>query len=258
MNTQTQVKIFGLVSLVSLALSATLGAQQLLQQPAEPATTAHFKTLSVERLNVVEADGTVKLLLTNTERFPVTEEVNGRILNEDRKKRAGMLFFNEEGMEAGGFIFDGSRNEQGHSAGMSLTFDKYDGDQVMQLLTVDEQRGERRIVRSGLAFNDRPELETQQKVRDIQRELAQIEDRQLRRQKYMEYQQQGYLGGATRVLLGKTSQANNGLFLFASDGSPRAMFYVDEQDEVQLQFFNAAGEITHSWTAGAATEQAPQ
>ena len=249
MQQHTELKLLRLGLVASLMLSAGVLINQLQTSP-----TTHFETLSVERLNVVEADGTVKLLITNTERFPVTETVNGRILNEDRKKRSGMLFFNEEGMEAGGFIFDGSKTEEGHSAGLSLTFDQYDGDQVMQLLTTDTKRGDRRSVRSGLAFNDRPEHETQAKVREIMRELSGIEDRHLRREKYLAYEEQGLIGGSTRVLLGKTGQQNNGLFLFASDGSPRAMFYVDHNDQVQLQFMNAQGEVTHEWTTATPSE----
>lgn len=225
----------------SLAMAGTALYNTTVEQPN------HFETLNVERINIVEADGTVKLLITNTERFPTTEEVNGRVLNETRKKRSGMLFFNEEGMEAGGLIFDGSKNEQGHSSGLSLTFDQYNGDQVMQLLTTDQQRGDQRRVSSALVFNDRPEHETQDKVREVMREIEQIEDPAVRRAKIQEYQEQGIIGGSTRLLLGKTGSQNNGLFLFAKDGSPRAMFYVDANDQVQLQFMNDKGEVTHSW-----------
>ena len=104
--------------------------------------SAKFSSLDVERINVVEADGTVKMVITSADRFPTgTDTVNGRILNESRKKRAGMLFFNEEGIEAGGFIYDGQKTQGGHSAGMSLTFDQYNGDQVMQILTTDSKKG---------------------------------------------------------------------------------------------------------------------
>ena len=244
MKLNNEIKLLRVVAFSSLALSTALFTMGMKSD-----NHARFDTLTVERINVVEADGTVKMLLTNTARFPTTEEVNGKVLNEDRKKRSGMLFFNEEGKEAGGFIYDGSKNEHGHSAGMSLTFDKYDGDQVMQLLTVDEKRGDKRIVRSGLAFNDRAEFETQDRTREIMRELSQISDKAERRKKTSEYEAQGLIGGAPRILLGKTSSQNNGLFLFAKDGTPRAMFYVDEHDQVQLQFMNAKGEVTHSWSA---------
>lgn len=243
MKIENEIKVLRGSVLACLTLSAVI-----LTTGMKTDNSARFETLSVERLNIIEADGTVKMLLTNTTRFPVTEEVNGKVLNEDRKKRSGMLFFNEEGTEAGGFIYDGRKNEHGHSAGMSLTFDKYDGDQVMQLLTVDEKRGDRRVIRSGLAFNDRAEFETQDRTREIMRELAQISDRSTRQAKVAEYEQQGLIGGAPRILLGKTASQNNGLFLFAKDGSPRAMFYVDEHDEVQLQFINSKGNITHTWS----------
>ncbi|MDP4945503.1 MAG: hypothetical protein NWQ42_06485 [Alishewanella sp.] len=247
MKIEHEVKVLRVTALTSLVLSLSLCLMGM-----KSSNDGRFETLTVERLNIIEADGTVRMLLTNTARFPTTEEVNGKVLNEDRKKRAGMLFFNEEGMEAGGFIYDGAKNANGHSAGMSMTFDKYDGDQVMQLLTVDEQRGDKRIIRSGLAFNDRPAAETQDGVRKIMRELAQITDQSLKRQKIQEYQDAGLIGGAPRILLGKTAQQNNGLFLFAKDGSPRAMFYVDENDEVQLKFMDAAGEVTRSWSSTAA------
>lgn len=243
MKVENEIILLRIAVIASLALSAVV-----LTTGMKGSNNGRFETLSVERLNIIEADGTVKMLLTNTARFPTTEVVNGKVLNEDRKKRSGMLFFNEEGIEAGGFIYDGSKTERGHSAGMSLTFDKYDGDQVMQLLTVDEKRGDKRVIRSGLAFNDRPEFETQDRTREIMRELAQITDEAEWHKKVKEYEQQGLVGGAPRILLGKTTEQNNGLFLFAKDGSPRAMFFVDEHDEVQLQFLNSKGEVTHTWS----------
>src|SRR5690554_7095019 len=82
-----------------------------------------------------------------------------------------MLFFNEEGIECGGFIYDGKKTENGHSSGLSLTYDQYDGDQVMQLMTTDYQQGDKRIVSSGLAFNDRPKKESQLKTFKILRKL---------------------------------------------------------------------------------------
>lgn len=210
----------------------------------------HFESLNVERINIVENDGTIKLIITNTSRFPTGQEkVNGRINNEDRKKRSGMLFFNEDGIEAGGFIFDGKKTDDGHSSGLSLTFDQYDGDQVMQLLTTDFQNGDERIVRSGLSFRDRPPHETQDLLRKISAELNQITDEKKREEKINEYIEKGYIGGAQRLLIGKTENKNNGLFLFAQDGSPRASFYVDQNDQVKLLIFNAKGEVESSWPA---------
>jgi hypothetical protein len=211
------------------------------------AAAEQFKTINVERINIVEPDGTVKMVITNANDFPTgSEAVNGRIVNKTRKKRSGMLFFNEEGMESGGLIYDGRKDGEGHSSGLSLTYDQYDGDQVMQLITTDAAKGDKRSVSSALVFNDRPEKETQLKTAEIMDELENITDSAERRKKYMAYREQGFLGGAPRVMLGKTRSENNGLFLFAKDGSPRAMFYVDNNDEVKFDIYNAKGEVVHS------------
>ncbi len=239
------VKIVGLVAGVIVIMSFLMSLVVLANYEYPQVMQSRFTTIDVERINIVEPDGTVKMVITNVDQFPNgNEEINGRVVNKTRKKRAGMLFYNEDGIESGGLIYDGRKKDDGHSAGLSLTYDQFDGDQVMQLLTTDQGKGDKRRVTSALMFNDRPAQETQLQTAAIMEELEQIEDRQLRRQKYQEYKDAGLLGGATRVLLGKTRSENNGLFLFGKDGSPRAMFYVDQNDQVKLEIFNEKGEVS--------------
>ncbi len=207
-----------------------------------------FDTIDVQRINIIEPDGTVKMVITNVSQFPNGKsEVNGRILNEERKKRSGMLFFNEDGIECGGLIYDGQKGVNGHSAGLSLTYDQYDGDQVMQLLTTDYKKDDKRRVSSALVFNDRGANETQEGIQEITEELQLIEDRNERRAKYKEYMEKGMIGSTPRILLGKTGSENNGLFLFGDNGSPRAMFYVDKDNNVKLEVFDDEGNVTNSW-----------
>lgn len=209
-----------------------------------------FEEIDVQRINIVEPDGTVKLIITNVDRFPNGEtKINHRNTNAGRKKRSGMLFFNEDGIESGGFIYDGQKDENGHSAGLSLTYDQYDGDQVMQLLTTDHKKGDRRMVSSSLVFNDRPAGESQQKTREIMLELEELRknDPAAAQRKYKEYEAQGYIGGAPRVMLGKTRSENNGLFLFDDKGRPKAMFYVDKENKAKLDFFDDEGKIIASF-----------
>jgi len=207
-----------------------------------------FGTIDVERINIVESDGTVKMIITNVEEFPNgTATVNGREVTKDRKKRSGMLFFNEDGIECGGFIYDGAKDENGHSSGLSLTYDQYDGDQVMQLKTIDFKKGEERMVSSSLIFNDRTENLTQQEVTQVMQEIELIEDKKLRIQKYKEYADQGLIGATPRIVLGKTGSQNNGLFLFGENGETKAMFYVDRHNNVKLEVYDDEGKITNSW-----------
>ncbi|MFN3848078.1 MAG: hypothetical protein ACK4NY_01560 [Spirosomataceae bacterium] len=209
-----------------------------------------FGEIDVERINIVEKDGTVKMVITNVERFPNgSDKINGRPTNEQRKKRSGMLFFNEDGIECGGFIYDGQKKANGHSAGLSLTYDQYDGDQVMQLLTEDYQEGDKRLVTSGLMFNDRATKESQQKTAQIMKELDELaqKDPKAADEKYKLYESQGLIGGAPRLLIGKSRSENNGLFLFDKKGMPKAMFYVDKDNNAKLDFFDEKGNILASF-----------
>lgn len=206
-----------------------------------------FGTIDVERINIVEKDGTVKMVITNTEHFPSKgDSINDRIYHK-RTKRSGMLFFNEEGIECGGFVYDGAKNEKGHSAGLSLTYDQYGGDQVMQLRTTDSKIGDERIVSSFLAFNDRAENETQETATAIHDELSTIKDYKERRKKYQEYVDKKMIGSNTRIILGKTQSENNGLFLFDDKGNPRAQFSIDKDNNVKLIAYDEKGKVVSSW-----------
>lgn len=234
------LRAFAVCTVVAMFLLPTLAFK--------PNENQKFGTIDVERINIVESDGTVKLVITNVEQFPNgTDIINDKPTNKTRKKRSGMLFYNEDGIECGGFIYDGVKNKNGHNSGLSLTYDQYDGDQVMQLLTTDRKKGDKRIVSSTLTFNDRAVNETQVGTQNIMEELNSIEDKKLRRQKYLEYEEQGLVGSTPRIMLGKTRSENNGLFLFGDNGRPRAMFYVDKHNNVKLEVFDDEGNVTNSW-----------
>ncbi|MDW9379679.1 hypothetical protein [Chryseobacterium sp. JV558] len=237
-----------LIFLRTFAFAAVIGIVFLTASAFKTDGHEKFSEIDVERINIVEKDGTVKMIITNVGKFPNGEDkINGSPTNKTRKKRSGMLFFNEDGIECGGFIYDGQKNKNGHSSGLSLTYDQYDGDQVMQLLTQDYKKGDKRVVASGLYFNDRPSKESQIKTGEIFAELDQIKDQGAARKKYKEYEQQGLIGGAPRMMLGKTKDEQNGLFLFDSKGQPRARFCVDKNNEAKLDFLDDKGNVTASF-----------
>lgn len=239
-----------LVFLRAFAVATVVGMTFITSTAFKKSGNQRFGEIDVERINIVEKDGTVKMVITNVERFPNgTDIINGRPTNEGRKKRSGMLFFNEEGIECGGFIYDGRKTENGHTAGLSLTYDQYDGDQVMQLLTQDVGQGDKRFVSSTLAFNDRPSKESQIKTMEIMKELEVLRnsDPKAMEEKYKEYEKQGLIGGVTRVMLGKSRSQNNGLFLFDDKGMPRAMFFIDKDNNAQLEFFDEKGNTIASF-----------
>ena len=235
-----------LVFLRSFGIATAFGVIMLASSAFKKTGNQRFAEIDVERINIIEKDGTVKMVITNVDRFPNGKDtINNRPTNVKRKKRSGMLFFNEDGIECGGLIYDGQKKADGHSAGMSLTYDQYDGDQMMQLLMQDYKEGGQRRVFSSLVFNDRPANETQLGMDKIWEELAPLRksDPGAFKKKYEEYVAQGVLGGAPRVMLGQTRSRNNGLFLNDDKGRPKAMFYVDEKNEAKLEFFDEKGNV---------------
>jgi hypothetical protein len=103
---------------------------------SKPAT---FDQINVHRINVVESDGTLRMVISNHAQLPGVI-VRGQEQSFARPQ-AGMLFYNDEGSENGGLIFGGHRNEKGEviDSGGSLSFDKYGANQIIQLIGVDDK-----------------------------------------------------------------------------------------------------------------------
>lgn len=93
--------------------------------------------LDVQRINLRESDGTLRLVIANRTRLPGVI-VKGKEQPPVDRPQAGMLFYNDEGSEAGGLIFGGRQNSAGRieDAGGSLSFDQYGGNQIVQLIGV--------------------------------------------------------------------------------------------------------------------------
>ncbi len=238
-----------LIFLRTFAFTTVLGMLTLATVSFTGANNQKFGTIDVERINIVEKDGTVKMIITNVKEFPNgRDSINNRPINVKRKKRSGMLFFNEDGIECGGFIYDGSKKENGHSSGLSLTFDKYDGDQAMQLLNTDRERNGKRRIKSSLVFNDLPENSTQQSTAAIWAELDTIEDKKARKKKYNEYAEKGLVGITKRLEIGNMGKGRpNGLFLYDDEGKMRAMFCIDSENNVRLEMYDPNGNKVSSW-----------
>ena len=65
-----------------------------------PAKKLTFDEIYVRRINVVEPDGTVRMVLSGKARFPGLI-VKGKEYPHEKRKTAGILFFDDEGTENG-------------------------------------------------------------------------------------------------------------------------------------------------------------
>jgi hypothetical protein len=113
-------------------------------------SSATFDQITVRRINLVEPDGTPRLVISNHASFP------GMIVHGKERPYprpfAGMLFYNNEGTETGGLVFGGHKDSSGQviDSGVSLTFDRYGApQQIVQLAGIDDAQDRF----SGLAIN---------------------------------------------------------------------------------------------------------
>lgn len=119
---------------------------------AKPQRNSQFNEIQAQRLDIVEPDGTLRMIISDHDRMPGVI-VKGKESPKVDRPQAGMLFYNDEGTENGGLIFGGHRNEKGEvvDSGVSLSFDKYgQPGQIVQLAGVDDKDNKF----AGLAIND--------------------------------------------------------------------------------------------------------
>lgn len=102
---------------------------------------ARFDTITVQRINIVEPDGTLRMVLTNNRRLPGVIQ-HGKEYPDfaDRKGRttAGILFYDAEGSESGGLTFGGRKDAQGNITRFGhFAFDRYEQDQMFTISASD-------------------------------------------------------------------------------------------------------------------------
>jgi hypothetical protein len=131
-NGQQVLVVYAAVLSTVFAIVVLMGAKSHKSQA--------FDEIEVHRIDVVEPDGTLRMVISNRDRLPGVIAKGKESPPVDRPA-AGMLFYNDEGTENGGLIFGGRRNEKGEvvDSGESLSFDKYgQARQIVQLAGVDD------------------------------------------------------------------------------------------------------------------------
>lgn len=127
------------LGIYSAAVSTTLLGVLLMGAKSR---VSDFDEIRIHRLDVIEPDGTLRMVLSNKDRLPpVIIKGQERPEMGEARPQAGMIFYNDEGTENGGLIFGGSKNEKGQivNSGGSLSFDRYGAGQTIQLAGVDDK-----------------------------------------------------------------------------------------------------------------------
>jgi hypothetical protein len=193
-----------------------------------------FKEISVERINVVESNGDLKLVISNSERQH-QGIVNGKSLPK-RKRQAGLIFFNSVGDECGGLIYDGNDKE----AGLVLSVDKYRDDQVMQLQYIENT--EKNARKYGMQFWDYPKEDAYDERIKAFENYQKITDDKEKTEAYLKMKQEGLLP-EDRMFVGKNMNEDLGLFINDKKGKPRIKIYIDSKNNPKIELLNEEGNI---------------
>jgi len=232
-NLAKQVKILKIYAIVLTVVVLAFIAYTL------TLNRGHYKELTAERINIVEKTGRLRMVISNKElQHP------GRMDDKDLPKRdrpAGMIFFNDEGDEDGGLVYDGDKN----GASMTYSFDQYKNDQVMQL-QYDQQNGKGNPVRSyGFKLWDRDEAFTLSKQVAYFDSLEKLKtDTNAYNHGVKAFMNAGYTH--QRMFVGKNAKGEVGLFLNDAAGKPRLNIYINKQNQPVMETLDENGHAISS------------
>jgi hypothetical protein len=198
-----------------------------------------FEEIDVERINIVEKDGKLKMVLSNGERqHPGT--IDGRTLA--RKRPPGLLFFNEAGDECGGLSFNGNQRDGKGNASALLAFDRFRQDQ-----TVGIQYGESNGQYSaGLRVWDRPETSLGPVI-DKLTAIEKMSEGPEKTAAMTALRVTAGAGVAERVMVGRDREQAALVRLSDIKGRPRLKLSVDAAGVPKLEFLDETGKVTYTF-----------
>lgn len=198
--------------------------------------TDRTKTLELEKLNIVDKNGTVRLSLFNNENIPPAIMDGKDILPGHRQNDpiAGLLFYNKEGDECGGLIYGNEVDENGKmTAGASLTFDQYKQDQVVQMKYSEDEYG--------FYLYDRPSTPLSQ----ILEKHEEVENSNLSTEMKEQEINELWKGNVTRGYMGKDPNREVAVKLMDSKGNDRIRMVIDEFDVPRMEFLDGDGKVIY-------------
>src|SRR5213594_22196 len=134
MSIERELRLLKAYALLLTLLVGTLSIAAF-RQTAQKTT---FTEIDVERINVVEPDGKLRMVISNRPRS-IGPIYKGKPFGYPGGTRPGIIFFNDEGTENGGLTFTGRRREDGtYSSSVGMSFDQFNQDETLTLRYTDE------------------------------------------------------------------------------------------------------------------------
>lgn len=229
------------LKLYAITLTAILAALVFTSFTKE-SKTQKWDEITVERINIVEPNGDLKMVISNQNRQHAGM-FDGKILFEGRKRPAGIVFFNEEQDEVGGLMYQG--NKEGGSSWI-LSVDQYKTDQVMQMRYLRNTNGQSRY---GIQFWDKDENYTMPVIAQKIDSLTKVGKSMGEAVEIIKNSKKGNPITAERMFVGKTSDRQAGVFIQDQMGTDRLKIYVDSTDTPRIEVLDDSGRVIKNLAA---------
>jgi hypothetical protein len=216
------------------------GAAALLCAAAPKPKPTTFDEITVQRINVVEPDGTLRMVVSNRARLPGIVVKGVEHPHPVGRHEAGVIFYNDEGTENGGLVIGGSGKDDKVRSGGSLTFDQYEQDQVVQIMQ-NEDAGARW---AGLVVSDRPVAPLDLK---LMRDIVAMPDGPEKRKLLHDARVRGDFG-RDRLFVGKTGERDAQMSLKDAQGRPRMVLKVAADGAASIDFLDETGKVVRRVT----------
>ncbi len=223
------------------AVSSVMLTLLLLSAFAQP--KQRFGEIDVERINIVEPDGKLRMVLSNRPRS-IGPIYKGQPFGYPGGTRPGIIFFNDEGTENGGLTFNGQTGPDGkYQATSHFSFDQFNQDQVLYF-QYNDNNGQRRM---GFTIADRADVDIMQMVKQRDSIVAATAEGAARNAALQQWAQQrpgGRAMVAQRVYVGRDVARNAVVNLSDPEGRTRLRLVVDSLGNPGLEFLSATGQVT--------------
>jgi hypothetical protein len=198
-------------------------------------TPQKFGEISVERINLVDADGTLRMVIANKARMH-PGVIDGVTIDRPRPV-AGMIFFNDQGDEVGGLTYSGEERDGARGAQAGLMFDQLKQDQTIGF-SYSESNGRRS---AGFQVWDRPESRLSELIKKMN-DANKLTDTAARDAALASIRATAE-PGPRRVFVGKNADKAALLSLADAQGKPRLTLTVDANGNPRIEFLDESGKV---------------
>ncbi len=201
-----------------------------------------FLVIDAERINIRERNGILKAALSNAAGFTEGQRAQG----DEGARISGLMFYNEEGQEAGGLVYLGKAIPGGQDAEAALTFDQFRQDQNVYLHHEEHRDGKGTRIEDGLSVNSRPDwtdVKEEYRTYEAMRGLAPTQQDEAGLQAL----QAGKIStgrlflGVKRGLDGGQPYDDGGLFIKNRWGRTVIKLYVDYDNKPRFEIYDRLG-----------------